>query len=117
METGTIRIYRQRPLWRNILGSFRVMLDGQFVGIAARGKEVDFAVSPGRHTVQIASASPPLEVEVASGAIVNLGCRARSALGHGAQEVTGVTSGRVWSASWFDRESGTELVNSSQEPG
>jgi hypothetical protein len=82
-----LRVTRFCPLWREIIGDYRVAIDGEEAGRAARRTPTHFEVSAGQHTLQvrgrrsIGEASNSMEVELAPGSIRSFECRTKSRLG------------------------------------
>jgi hypothetical protein len=63
----TITITRDRPLRRDRLRRYRVLIDGEPAGWIRRGTTEGFEVTPGQHVVQMRidwCGSPPLTLEV-----------------------------------------------------
>ena len=85
--SAVVRIVRFCPLWRDILGDYWVVIDGEEAGRAARRTPSDFEILPGKHTLQvrgrrsIGEARNSLEVELAPGSTRSFECRTKSRLG------------------------------------
>jgi hypothetical protein len=65
-------------VWRDRIRAYRVKIDGVQAGSLRAGETLDFAVSPGDHTVQVAidwCTSPLREVRVGDGQTAQLTCR------------------------------------------
>src|ERR1700722_14541920 len=85
--TAVIRVTRFCPFWRESLGDYAVLIDGEKAGRGPRGVPATFEVPPGKHTIVvrgrrfIGEASNSLEVELAPGSIETFECRTKSRLG------------------------------------
>ena len=78
VSSSRIVIHRHRAWWRDIIRSYRILLDDQLVARVRNGRTVELDVPPGHHRVQARidwSGSPVIQVEAKSGAEVHLDVR------------------------------------------
>jgi hypothetical protein len=76
-EGAIIAVTRDRGGARDLLRSYRVMIDSRKVGQLRRGERVEVPVRPGRHTVFMQidwCTSPVIEVDARPGDVIELVC-------------------------------------------
>jgi hypothetical protein len=92
-DAGKIRLTRDPGGWRDRLRAYSVVVDSEAAGELRRGQTIELPVAPGGHSVQIAidwGRSPPLDVDVDPGEIVDLRCAPNT----GQATLVGITTGR-----------------------
>jgi hypothetical protein len=72
-DSATVVFHRPAGIWRDLLRSYRLYLDGQVCGKIRRGREVPVVVSPGYHVAQVRidwTGSPEVAFEIDAGQTV-----------------------------------------------
>lgn len=83
MSMSVIRLRRQQSGWRDLLRAYRILIDGQSVGLIRRGQVREITVAPGLHTIQLKidwCNSQELPMDIKAGEAIGFTCAAGSAL-------------------------------------
>jgi hypothetical protein len=76
-DGAVIAVTRERGGTRDLLRSYRVMIDSHKVGQVRRGQRIEVPVSPGRHKIFLQidwCTSPVIELDAKAGEIIELDC-------------------------------------------
>jgi hypothetical protein len=77
MSTSAIRLRRRPGAWRDVLRGYRVLIDGENVGLIRLGQVREFSVTPGMHSIRLKidwCSSPELSVNIRAGDTIGFVC-------------------------------------------
>jgi hypothetical protein len=92
---ATAVFYRSRTPWRDLIRSYRIVVDGVDRAMIRRRKEVSVPVAPGRHIVQARidwTGSPPMEFDICAGETIRLRVEPAGSAAMSLDQVFGRTS-------------------------